>query len=824
MRILVQLAAADAITTQTAMKQIFRSWRNNLGFTLIVLAILAIGIGSTTAIFSLSYSILLKPFPFDNPDQLVILQTRSVKLRGTVQNVSLADFEDLRRKSKSFTSMAAYRPERFGLIEGGTTQPVEYARITPELFSTLGVNPQLGQAFQPSDDQPGGASNKAIISHSLWQRRFNLDPGIIGRTIRTSVNTLTIVGVMPANFSFPGNTDMWVPIQNLLQVRKLSREAEREYRSYNVVARLNPGSSIAAGQAELDRIGEELERTHPVTNEGLRTLATNLRDATVGEIRPYLWLLFASVTLVLAICAANSANLFLARASARTREFSIRGALGADPGRIIRDQLKESFALSALGGILGLLLANTLVSAFPRYAGQQIPSWIHVHLDWTVLVFSIGIAILTGISFGIIPAILASRANLQDVLKEGARGSSGAGRLKQGLVISEVALAAMLLISAGLLLRTLNQLQRVELGFNPSNLLTIQLSPFVPGENKERIKLSTNYFERAIGRLRQIPGVESAGATDEFPFSQLNASRPTFQLEAKGELRAESIQRKPSSLIDITPDYFAALGIPLLEGRAFRESDTLETPWVIILSERAAKAFFPGRPALGQQIRINSNGATDPWATVIGVVGNVKYRANESDQALEFYYPYKQYGLSSTRVALRLSAPRQGIEQEIRQALQEVDVQTPMENIRPMSSLIDESLWQQRLWATLLAGFAAAALVLSVLGLYGVLSFSVNQRFREIGIRLAIGARPLQVLSMIVGDGLRLVILGLVMGVFGALALGRLMEGLLFSVSWLDPITYAIVLLILPLAGLLAAALPALRATRVDPVHALKSE
>ena len=807
------------------MKQILRSWRRHPGFTAIILIILAVGIGSTTAIFSLVYGILLKPFPFVEPDQLVLLQTTSTKLRGATRPVSLPDFDDLKRSATQFSGMAAYRVERFSILDTGVAQPVQYARISPDFFGVLGVQPILGQTFQPQDDQPGGSANKVILSHGLWTRRFNSDPAVLGRSIRTSVTSLTIIGVMPEGFRFPDNAEMWVPIQSLLQVRQLKRTDERQFRQFKVVARLRSGVAASGAQAELDLIGRNLEQAYPASNEAMRPEVVSMRDAMVGDIRAYLWLLFASVALVLGICAANSANLFLARASARTREFTIRSALGADPNRIIRGQLLESIALSAVGGVLGLLLANLLIGLFPRYAGQQLPSWIDVRLDWVALAFSFGIALLTGACFGLIPAFMSARVNLNDVLKEGARGSSGAGRIKKGLIVVEVALAAVLLISAGLLLRTLTQLQKVELGFNTANLYTVQISPFVPGEERERIRLSSSYFERATARLRQIPGVIEVGGTDDFPFtpSQLQG-RPTRQMEAKGDLRTESMQRQPSALIDVTPGYFDAMGIRLLEGRAFRESDDLTTPWVIILSERAAKSLFPGRSAVGQQVRANTAGATDPWATVVGVVGNVKYRSNESDKNLEFYYPYKQYGLSTTRLAVRLQADRTGIEQELRRAVQEVNAETPVEDVRPMSALIEETLWQQRLWGMLLAGFAAAALLLSLLGLYGVLAFSVNQRVREIGIRMAIGASPAQVVSLIVGDGLRLVGIGLVAGLAASLALSRWMSSLLFQVSWLDPWTYIAVLILIPLAGLLASALPAMRAVRIDPLNTLRAE
>lgn len=806
------------------MKHLIRSWRANPAFIVIVLGILAVGIGSTTAMFSLVYGVLLRPIPFPDSERIGLIQLASNKFRGSLRQVSLADFEDWKRDARQFEAMAAYRVERFSLLEGSASQSVEYARVTPELFTVLGAKPLLGQLFEPSDDQPGGSSNKVILSHSLWRSRFGSDPGIVGKVLRTSVSSLTVVGVMPEGFRYPDRSELWVPVQSLLQVRRADRQ-DRGARQFWVIGKLRPGASLDSAQSELDRIGQQLAAAFPVTNEGMRPFLRTLRESTVGNVQPYLWLLFGSVLLVLAICATNAANLFLVRAAARTREFTIRSALGANAGVIIRQQLAECVLISTLGGLLGLVLAKTLIDLFPRFVEGQLPVWLTVTLDWPALAFSSGIALLIGAAFGILPAIMASRVNLNDVLKEGVRGSSGAGQVKKGLVVGQVALAAVLLISAGLMLRSLKNLQRVELGFQARNVTTVQLTPFVPGDEKERIRRSTAYFERVLAKIQELPGVVAAGGTDAFPFTNSYAAgRPAYQMEARGDSRQDAQQRKPSGLIDVTPNYFTAMGIPLLEGRNFRETDDLQAPWVIILSQRAAQALFPGRSALGQQVRTNTAGAVDPWATVIGVVGNVKYRANETDAALEFYYPYKQYGLSTTRLAVRLDQPRAGFDQELRAAINAVDTETPVEEIGTMAALIDETLWQERIWSLLLGAFAAAAFLLALLGLYGVLTFSVSQRTKEIGIRMAIGAQPSRVMRMVIQDGLNLVALGLVLGVASALLLGRWMASLLFQVSWLDPATYVAVVVLIPLAGVLAAAVPAARAVRVDPLRALRSE
>lgn len=426
-------------------------------------------------------------------------------------------------------------------------------------FAVLGAKPLLGQLFEPADDQPGGSSDKAILSHSLWRSRYGGDPAIIGKVLRASVSSLTVVGVMPEGFRYPHRSELWVPAQSLLQVRKTDRR-DRGARQFWVIGKLGPGATLDSAQTEMDRIGEQLAAAYPVTNEAMRPFLRTLRESTVGNVQSYLWLLFGAVLLVLAICATNAANLFLVRAAARTREFTIRSALGANAAVIIRQQLTECVLLSTIGGMLGLLLAKALIDVFPRFAEGNLPPWLSVRLDWPALAFSFGIALVIGALFGTLPAIMASRVNLNDVLKEGVRGSSSSGPVRKGLVVGQVALATVLLISAGLMLRSLRNLQRADLGFQPRNVTTVQLTPFVPGDEKERIRRSTAYFQRVLAKIHELPGVVAAGGTDAFPFTNSYAAgRPAYQMEARGDSRLDALQRKPSALIDITPNYFESL-------------------------------------------------------------------------------------------------------------------------------------------------------------------------------------------------------------------------------------------------------------------------
>jgi putative ABC transport system permease protein len=801
-----------------------RAWTRTPGLTLTLLAVIAIGVGATTATFSLVYSLVLRPLPFADPDRLAILQTQSATLRGNARRVSMPDFEDYRREARQFTNLAAFSPERFGLVEGGTARAVEYARVTPEFFDTLGVGPALGRSFQPDEDRPGGPNDVAVISHRLWQEQFGGRPDAIGQALRTSVTTLTVVGVMPPGFDYPARAELWVPIQSLMRVRNIDRSGGRESRAFLVIGRLAAGATVAQAEAELQGIGRELAERFPVTNEGMQPILTPLRDYELGVLKDYAWLLFAAVMLVLIVCAANVSNLLLVRLAARTRDLAVRTALGASRARLMREQVLECLGIAAVGGAVGIALAWSLIVALPGLVGARLPGWVDVSLHLPVLAFALAVTLLTGLFIGFVPGWLSARADLNDVLKQGTRGNTAAGRVKRAMVMAEVALATVLLVIAGLLLRTIDAISTVDPGFDPAPIVTVQLSPFVPGDERERIRRSTAYFQQATERLREIPGVVAVGGTDRFPFSPTYVTRPTLVMEAKGDLANETAHRAPASLVDVTPEYFEAMGIPLLEGRGFRENDDLDAPWVIILSQRAAQAMFPGRSAVGQQVRTNTAGATDPWATVVGVAGSVKYRATDSEDMLEFYYPYKQYGLSTTRLAIRFDRLRPGAVEDVRRVAAQVDPATPVEDVRTMTDLMNETVWQQRLWSVVLAAFAGTALMLAVIGLYGLLAFSVGQRTREIGVRLALGSAPGGVVSLVAREGLVLVMTGLAVGLGAGLLVARSMSAVLFRVPWFDPWTYAAVGAALLGAGAAAATLPALRATRVDPVVALRAE
>jgi putative ABC transport system permease protein len=790
-----------------------------------VVATLAIGIGANTAIFSLVYGMLLRPFPYADPDRLVKLYMYPVKNPANEYSVSLADVEDIGKRVLSARSLAGYQEQRVNLVSDGSSTPVSLTLVTPVVFPALGVSPMLGRNFTADEDRTGGDINKAILSHSLWMSRYEGDRGILGRQIRTAMNKYTVVGVMPPGFAFPSRTDLWVTVESGLALRKDNRYKERR-RGYRVIARLQSGATLAQAQSELDAAGRDLQRLYPKSNSEALFRFEKLQDAETKHLRPYLLLLATAVGLVLIICCANVSNLLLAKASSRQKEIAIWAALGASQRRIVGRLLTESLLLSAAGGIAGVVLAYMLVAVFPRLIPEELPVWMRIEIDTVVLAFTACAAIASGILFGLAPAWQSTRVNLQDVMKEGSRGGSGrTGWLKRALIVSEIALSAVLLVSAALLVRSFQKLLAVDPGFATEQVITASVSPYRPGTNEERIERVGQYYRTVMERLSQIPGVVAVGGTDNFPFTGKRVERNSLTIEARGEATGEAQVRAPANFVDVTPDYFEAMRIPLLEGRAFTEADTQTSAKVIILSQRTSRALFGNRGALGQQVRAGTPGHFDPWATVVGVVGNVKYRSEDDDKTLELYYPYTQYGLGTAHLAIRVRGgdPR-ALESQIRATIASVDPETAVNEVKPLRGIMDESLWQQRLWGWLLACFAGVALLLAALGIYGVLSYAVNQRTRELGIRLAVGAEPGSVLRMITGEGLSLAVVGVLIGAAGAVAAATGFRTLLFGTEALDPVVYASVCLLLIAVALLACLVPAFRASRVDPLVALRQE
>jgi putative ABC transport system permease protein len=690
------------------------------------------------------------------------------------------------------------------------------------LFKTLGVKLAAGREFLPEEDIPGGDVNKVILSHAFWEKRFHSDAGILGTVIRTSLGSFAVVGVAAPGFLFPRDSALWIPIESELRARNRSR-AMRFFRKYRVIARLNDSATVAAARDEVRQIGVRLQRAEPRTNSDILPVVEPLRSVETSAMRPYVLLLMSAAGLVLLVCCTNLANLLLARSAAREREFAVRAAMGAGRRRLLLQLLTEHSLLAIAGALLGVVLAGSLLAALPRMIPDQLPFWIHFELDRNVLAFTCAVTIGTIAVFGLVPLLKSSRADLEGLLREGSRGSSSTSRLRRGLIVGEVALSAILLVCAGLLLKSLNRLERVESGFQPRNVLAVELSPFRLGPEQERIEAASDYFRRVIASLSAIPGVVAAGATDGLPYTPDSADRPSYNMEVRGQGSVERAYRGPGSVIDITPRYFDAMGIPLLDGRVFTEQDAPTSERVIILSQRAAKFLFPGRSPIGGQVRHNTNGMADPWSRVVGVVGNVKYRADEAAGGIEMYYPSSQWELESAYVAIRFQGSPRGYENAVRQAVASVDAETGIDQMKSMDALMNETLWQQRSWGYVLAGFAATTLLLAAVGLYGVMAYSVTLRRTEIGIRAALGATPRTIFGDITREGVMLAAAGAAVGLVAALGITRLLRTMLYAVAPGDPLTFALAALVLIAVAAIASALPGMRAAAMDPVKILRN-
>jgi len=792
-----------------------------------IVGTLALGIAVTAAIFGVIQGFLLRPPPFPEPDRLVELTTVSAKPGGNEMGLSPLDAADYAADAASLAALGIHNTERINLVRDGAARSILWTRVSPGFFRALGVAPQLGDVFSPEDDEPGGDVHQVVLSDRLWRDSFGADRSVLGETVETAMGRHRIVGVMPPGFRYPDRSDLWITIQSYYEMRSLERTdpAHRTARTYAAVARLTDGATLAQARQELAGIGRRLETTYPVTNEAMSPRVTPLAEARSAPYGRYLALLGVAAGLVLVICCANVANLLLVRAEQRTQELTVRAALGASRRRLARMLLGESLSLALAGGVAGAALGAGLLALFPLVAPAELPAWVDVRLDLGVLAFTFAVAALTGLLFGLAPLSRVWKLSLAPQLRGGGRGSSGrSSRLRQALVVSELGLSLALALLGGLLLKSLDQIERIDLGFEQEQTVTLRLTAFQAGTNERRIRAVTDYYQRAMDRLRALPGVVAVGATDNFPFSGSRYnSRADRDVEARGEDAFARSQRGPTLFVDCSPGYFDAMGIPLLEGRDFREDDDLDAPMVITLSRRTADRLFPGQSALGREVRVVSDGSVDDeWARVVGVVGNVMYDPREGEEALELYYPYKQYGFATTTIAVRTRGAPEGFAATAAKTVTDVDPTVAVEKVETMSGLVEEQLWQERLWSLLVICFAALTLVLAATGVFGVMSYSVLQRRREIGVRTALGAGRQRVLGLIVGEGFRLVALGGALGLALLPALYPLVSDLLFDVGAADPPVVLGAAGLLAAVGLLACAIPAWRAASIDPAEALR--
>lgn len=795
-----------------------RSLRKHPSFTAVAIFTLALGIGANMAIFSVINTVLLRPLPYENADRLVVIVETVAD--SSIGGVSYPNFVDWRNQNTVFANVAAVRQrESFNLSGAGESERLQGRLISANFLATLGVKPIRGRDLVAEDDRPG-ATPVVILSHALWQRRFGGDPNIIGQQLILNRESYTVVGITPPEFEFGLDADVSVPIG--LSTDRFSARGRDP--GINTVARIKDGVSTEAATAEINTIAARLEQQYPDTNKNRRVMLESLRETIVGDIRPMLLTLLGAVGLVLLIACANVANLLLARSARRQREMAIRTALGAGRRRILRQLFTESMLLALAAGVFGLLLALLGTSLLSAHVPEGIPLVREIRIDPVVLAFTLGVSLFTGLLFGLAPALQTSKPELTETLKEGERNSSpGHNRTGKVLVVAEVALTLVLLVGAGLLVKSFWQLLRVDPGFNPENLLALQISVNAGNDEGPRV---ANFLDQLQERVRRLPGVESVAISNGLPFE--GANNPAFVIE--GRPPAQDGQ-EPNGILYITStDYLQTLGITLLRGRSFSPHDTPSTPPVALIDEVFARQYFPNEEALGKRLR--QSGSTES-REIIGIVRHVEHTGLEGLSASrgEVYFSFNQIPIDRVQryvrrvnLLVRTNVDPLSLAPPVRAQIAALDKDQAVFNVRTMEEALARSLAARRFAMILLTVFAALALVLAGVGIYGVISHSVAQRTREVGIRMALGAQTTDVLKLVVRDGLKLVVIGVLVGLGGAVALTRLIATLLFNVTPTDSLTYGTVTVVLIGVALAACYIPARRATKVDPLVALRFE
>jgi putative ABC transport system permease protein len=800
-----------------------RQLRKSRGFTLVAVLTLAVGIGANTAIFSVVEAVLLRQLPYQDADRLVVLWENN-RMRARPHNVvNQGNFLDWREQSKSFEGMAAFADQRLGLTGGGEPEEVAAQATTPNLFELLGARPELGRTLTEGDGE-AGREEVAVISHGLWRRRFGGGADAVGKTLTLDGRGVTVVGVMPPDFKWfikENSTggkpaDVWVPLALAPQ-----QGAARRGRYLSTVARLRPGVTVEQGQAEMDAVAARLVAEYPNFGKGWGVSVVPLRDQLAGEIRPALLVILGAVGFVLLIACVNVANLLMARAAGRRKEMALRAALGAGRLRIVRQLLTESLLLALTGGALGLLLSYWCVGALVALSPPNLIGAGAVGINMTVLLFTLSVSLLTGVAFGLAPAFEASRLNLNVSLRESGRGSVGvgrAGRVRSVLVVAEIGLALVLLVGAGLMVRSFMRLQAVNPGFDAGNLLTMRV--MLPQTKYPEAVGQLQFFRRATERVGALPGVRSVSAVSALPFADLGAAT-SFTVEGRPAPAAG--ERLTTDVRVADENYFRTMNIPVVKGRTFTEQEAVEDRRVAVVNEALARKYFAGEDAVGKRILVNMSSEPVP-TEIVGVVGDARYDKLDGELRPMVYWTPPRLTYPTMTLVVRTSGDPESLSQPAVREIQALDKDQPVADVRTMESWVADSTARARFGTLLLGAFAVAALVLASVGIYGVISYSVTQRGNEIGVRMALGAQARDVLRMVVGQGMRLVVFGVVLGLVGALALTRVMSGLLYGVAATDPATFAANALLLAAVSLVACYIPARRATRVDPLTALRHE
>jgi len=796
------------------------------GFSVAIVLVLALGIGANTLIFSVVNAVLLRPLPYQDSSR--IMQIWHVPPAKSFPGMSLfsvspANYLDWQSQSHSFEEMAAYGGTTFNM--GGKERPeaIQAAPVAEGFFSILRVHPALGRTFSPEEDRPG-QGHVVVLGNTFWRDHFGADPRVIGRNIVLDGETYNVIGVMPPKFKFPDFAQLWVPLAWTNEKR-----AVRGNHNYMVIGRLKSGVDIRSAKAELSAISSRLEQLYPEDDKGWGATLLPLREQIVGDVRPALLVLLGAVAFVLLIACANVANLVLAKTLARRKEIAIRTALGASRVAVLRQVLVETVILSLAGGALGLFLARFGMTLIVKFLGDRLPRSAEITLNAQVLAFTVFVALFAGILAGLFPAVRFTRTDVSEALKQGqSRGSSDSGGSKTRgvLVVSEVALSLVLLIGAGLMLRTLWQLSRVQPGFDPHNILTMAIP--VPATKFTTPAAQISFFERVLQEVRATPGIEAAGVIDDLPLDNGGSHQP---ITIEGQPVVPMADQPEVDIRLVSPGYLRAMRIPLIRGRDLTDADVAGRSALVLISASMANRFWPNEDPLGKHLRLTF--FPDAAREVVGIVGDVKLDSlDETRPVATVYWPldqvsvppseaWRSFGMS---LAVRTSVDPMSSVSAVTAAIHQVDPEVPVVDVNSMEGLISASVSPQRFNMLLLGAFAGLALVLAAVGIYSVLSYTVRRRVREIGIRMALGATHRDVLSMVVADGMKPILAGVGIGLAAALALGRVVSSLIFGVRATDPLTFAMVAALLVAVGLLATVIPAYRATRVEPVRTLREE
>jgi putative ABC transport system permease protein len=787
----------------------------NPAFTVVAVITLALGIGANTALFSVVNGVLLKSLPYKDPDHLLFVWETNSRLASSTISASKLNFRDWKEQNHVFDLLAARQPISMNLTSNDQPEKIQGEKVTAEYFQTLGINPVAGRGFLAEEDKPGGEP-VVLLSHGLWQRRFGGDSKIIGQTITLNGQSTTVAGIMPNDYR--PNIEFWVPLAINFN------NSDRSLHELQVIGRLAHGVTQQQAQEEMSVIAARLAEQYPDLNAGWGVTLIPVHQMIVQNIRPALLILLGAVGFVLLIACTNVANLLLARAASREKEIAIRIALGASRFRIVRQVLTESVLIALIGGGIGVLIAlwgtDLLVSLNP----QGIPRASEIGVDVKVLGFALLVSVISGMVFGLAPALQASKPSLNETLKESGRSSMGsprARRLRSLLIITEVALALVLLVGAGLLIKSFYRLQEIDAGFNREKLLTMQL--FLPPVQYPKEEEQVAFYRESLQRLSSLPGVTSAAAITQAP---LAGGGPQYIFAVEGRPMPTPSDAPLSSYRIISPDYFQTMGVPLVSGRAFTEADNLTSQPVIIVNQVMASTMWPGEEAVGKRMTVGVPLPGEPfdWVTVVGVVGNVKHTTLSGETGMQMYQPVLQSPSRSMTFVLRTGVEPMSIAEPARMAIASIDRTLPVSNVKTMDRIVYESVGQFRFYMYLLGLFAVIAMILTAVGVYGVMNYSVKQRTQEIGIRMALGAQPGEVRALILKQGLVISSIGLTIGLVASFAVTRLMSSLLYGVSATDPVTFAVVALFLGCVALSACYIPARKATKVDPIIALRYE